>query len=261
MRSFIPLLSYGYALVGVAAVVLLIRVAWRRTSWEQLMQKVKGHSQRRSAGTPAQKDRSRDLRRLRDRYGRGLRGPADPLPDRLRALRSAPLAPLVRHATARRIRSVDPEEPEGILEARIPKDDEAKDADASKESSGPSEETQTREPATVDGFPEAWVRNVAALGPRRPIWGDIMLGIQVGGALSAGLVVLYITQYPFGSVTTSDPYFLQRLALNVAAFMGSWVIIGLIFGLMYEHLRGDPGLRKGLWLGAMILALTLPFQC
>jgi hypothetical protein len=39
---------------------------------------------------------------------------------------------------------------------------------------------------------------------------------EVGGALAAGLVLLYITQYPFGSVTTADPYYLQRLGLRWA---------------------------------------------
>jgi hypothetical protein len=260
MRSFIPLLSYGYALVGVAAVVLLIRMAWRRTSWEQLMKKVKGRSQRRSP--------EHLLRRIgRVIFAGYVIGTAGvfavlPIPfliafalfDRLLLRRSSDTRRLAEYAPSiRRNRRA-------LLEARIPKDDDAKDADTSKEASGSADATPAPETATVDGFPEAWVRNVAALGPRRPIWGDIMLGIQAGGVLSAGLVVLYITQYPFGSVTTSDPYFLQRLALNVVAFMGSWVIIGFVFGLMYEHLRGDSGLRKGLWLGAMILALTLPFQ-
>ena len=49
VRSFIPLLAYGYALVGVAAIVLLVRMAWRQTSWEQLMQTFPGQSPQRSA--------------------------------------------------------------------------------------------------------------------------------------------------------------------------------------------------------------------
>ena len=106
----------------------------------------------------------------------------------------------------------------------------------------------------------SWLRNVTAIGPRWPIWSDIVLALQVGAVVSVALVLLYLTQYPFDTVTTGDPYYLQRLGLNVAAFAGSWIVLGFFFGLMYANLRGESGLRKGLWLGAIILGLTLPFQ-
>jgi hypothetical protein len=262
MRSFIPLIAYGYALVGVAAVVCLVRIAWRHMSWEQIvLRSIGGRSGRSSAD------------QLLKRLGRvifagyviGTAGVfavlpipfliAFPLFDRLLLRRSSDARRLAQDAA--RIRSNRTE----LLEARIPNDGASKGEKEPPESvaSAPSGARMDVD-GLNPGFPKALVRNVAALGPRRPIWGDIVLGLQVGGILAAGLVLLYITQYPFASVTTADPYYLQRLGLNVAAFVGSWVIIGFFFGMMYEHLRGDSGLRKGLWLGGMILALTLPFQ-
>lgn len=268
MRSFIPLLAYGYALVGVAAVVLLVRIAWRRRSWEWIVLTS-------IDGGPSRSNAEQLLRRIGRvifaGYVIGTAGVfavlpvpfliAFPLFDRLMLRRPSDTKRLAGNATLIR------EHRGELLEARIPKDGDSSDEhgapDAGEEpaaAGGDDEEAATDAETTADGLQRWRVRNVAALGPRRPIWGDVVLSVQIGGALASGLVLLYLTQYPFTTVTTADPYYLQRLGLNVAAFVGSWVIIAFFFGLMYEHLRGESGLRKGLWLGALILALTLPFQ-
>ena len=232
------LLSYGYALVGVTAVVLLIRMAWRRTSWEQ-QQKVKG---RRSGG--ARNILRRIGRVIFAGYVIGTAGVFAVLPipfliafalfDRLLLRRSSDTRRLAEYAPSiRRHRRA-------LLEARIPKDDDAKDPDTSKEASGPADAMRAPETTTVDGFPAAWAGSwwrstLADRSGRHPAWAP-------DGVWRRPVILNQIRWIGHDG----RPYFLQRLGLNIAAFVGSCVIIGFFFGLMYEHLRGEFGLRKGL---------------
>jgi len=260
IRQFVGLLSYGYALFGLAVVVILVRGAWLATPWDRLVLELRGRTESGAAadgGDPVE---------LLKRTGRaifagfviGTAGVfavvplpffiAFPLFDRLLLRSTAETVELAGHAPAIRA------ERARLLTESI------------RKGLAPDEEDPTPAAAPVEVAPAAGslpsfhVDNVAALGPEDTIWGNVALGLKVGGALTAGLVLLYVGQYSFASVTTEDPYYLQRLGLNVAAFVASWLILGFFFGLMYEHLRGQSGMQKGLLLGAAILVLTLPFQ-
>ena len=271
--SFIQLLAYGYALVGVAAVILLVRSSWYRTRWERIVlpsnAPTSADPQSGSGATPDGAP-NESVEILLRRLGRvifagyviGTAGVfavlpipfliAFPLFDRVLLRRPSDTRHLARDASSIRLNRTD------LLEARIPGSEGPAGAGPSGAAS-PPDATEATPAATgavapsaevelvavrAASLPAAWIRNVAALGPRWPIWNDIVLGLQIGAVLSAGLVILYLTQYPFTTVTTSDPYYLQRLGLNVAAFVGSWVILGFFFGLMYANLRGESGCAR-----------------
>ena len=87
---------------------------------------------------------------------------------------------------------------------------------------------------TDDELPTAWIRNVVAIGPRRPIWGDVILGIQVGGLLAAGLVPS-CTSRNTRSVRSRPPTrtFSSGSASTSPRSLGTMVILGSFFGLMY----------------------------
>jgi hypothetical protein len=103
-------------------------------------------------------------------------------------------------------------------------------------------------------------RRVAEIGPALHVWGDAAFALKVAVRLVGGLFLLYLLQNPFGSVTFVDPYFAQRFGLSAISFGASWLVIAFFFGLMYEYLVGTSGLQKGMWLGVVILVLTVPFQ-
>jgi hypothetical protein len=280
IRQFVVLLSYGYALFGLAVVVILVRGAWLATPWDRLVLELRGRAE---AGAGAD---AGDPIELLKRTGRaifagfviGTAGVfavvpvpffiAFPLFDRLLLRSTAETEELARHASAiraERARLLA----ESIRKGLAPDEDDPPPTTAPVEApveapsdvagSAPSGSAGSV-PVAAGSMPAFHVDNVAALGPEDTIWGNVALGLKVGAALTVGLVLLYVGQYPFASVTTEDPYYLQRLALNVAAFIASWLILGFFFGLMYEHLRGGSGMQKGLLLGAAILVLTLPFQ-
>jgi hypothetical protein len=276
IRQFVSLLAYGYALFGLAVVVVLVRDAWFGVPWELLVADARGRD-----GEGGERE---DTEELLKRTGRaifagfviGTAGVfaviplpffiAFPLFDRLLLRPVAEIAELAREAPiirAERARLLS----ESIRKGLAPDEDDpppAIETTPSKQASRSPSRSLARSPSpsrsSADVSNPFRVGNVAALGPEDSVWGNVALGLKIGAALTAGLVVLYVGQYPFASVTTEDPYYLQRFGLDVAAFVGSWLIVGFLFGLMYEHLRGQSGMQKGLLLGGAILALTLPFQ-
>ena len=255
-QGMIALLAYGYALIGVAAVAGVVRAVWRATPWEAVVGF--GRSDRAADAATGPRGPERLLVRVgRVVFAGNVIGTAGvfavlpvpflvalPLFDRLllrprpEVLALAEAAPIIRTDRRRLLE-------ESIRRGTTP---EPKDA------------PWTPPDAGYVRSEEFMVRNVAAVGPAASVWGNVVLGLSVAGLLVIGLVALYLTQYSFTSVTSDDPHYLQRLGLNIAAFVGSWLIVAFLFGLMFEYLRGESGLQKGLWLGASILLLTLPFQ-
>jgi len=98
------------------------------------------------------------------------------------------------------------------------------------------------------------------LGPGPSVWANVRLALAWAAALELPLLLVYLWRYPFASITPQDPFYLQRLVFNIATFIGTWLTIAVAFALLYEYLRGNTGVRKGLWFGFAILALTVPWQ-
>jgi hypothetical protein len=119
------------------------------------------------------------------------------------------------------------------------------------------------QPASTAGQPAITPEleeRVAEIGLGRQVWSDAFYAVQAGSVIVIGLLLLYLLQDPFGSLSRFDTYYIQRLALSAIAFVGSWLVIAFFFGLMFEYLVGSSGLQKGIRLGLIILALTVPFQ-
>jgi len=110
--------------------------------------------------------------------------------------------------------------------------------------------------ATLETPEARWWDDVRAAS----LWSSVRFALWVGLVLQLPLLVLYVAQYPLAGVTREDPFYLQRPLLNLATFVASWLFVGLVFGLAYEYFHGTSGLRKGLVVGAAILAATVPIQ-
>lgn len=92
------------------------------------------------------------------------------------------------------------------------------------------------------------------------VWLNVRLALRAAAVLQVPLLLIYLWQYPFASMTQQDQYYLQRLIFNIATYVGTWLTMAVAFALLFEYLRGVSGVRKGLWFAFAILAVTVPWQ-
>ena len=108
-------------------------------------------------------------------------------------------------------------------------------------------------PPAAPAYPTRAIQAVLALPPRRYRAANTRLGVQVAGLLSLLLLPLYLAQ-----LDTTTAW--QSLALGLVAFMVRWLLIGALLGLLFEYIRGQTGLAKGVWLGVALLLVRVPFD-
>jgi hypothetical protein len=73
-------------------------------------------------------------------------------------------------------------------------------------------------------------------------------------------LLIYAAFFLPTTVSSNDPRIWLDLVSRVAIFVSEWAAIAFFFGLFYEHLAESTGLRKGLRLGVILLAITLPWR-
>jgi len=217
------LVAFAYPLVAITAVAFLVRAAWKWAAWEQT--------------PPFQRQVGRALFAG---FVIGTAGVLLPIPFVLAfvlfplMLRSRPEVARLFHS-ARRLRGE-----RTTIVAALLGDTQAADR---LELLGSSKEP-----------------GPAELGPEPTEWGSVRLALLTALVLEIPLLLVYIARYPFASMTNQDEFFIQRLVLNIVTFAGTWLTIALVFALLYVYLKGTTGVRKGIWFGLMILALTVPWQ-
>jgi hypothetical protein len=117
----------------------------------------------------------------------------------------------------------------------------------------PGTQAQGAPPSSSRVASRTAVDNVLALAPYRSRARNVRLGTQVAAALSLVVLPFYLVQ-----LDTTQAW--QLLAQGLFAFEVRWLVLGALFGLIYEYIRAPTGLSKGLWLGISAAVVRLPFD-
>jgi hypothetical protein len=97
---------------------------------------------------------------------------------------------------------------------------------------------------------------VLAVGPDRYPINNAFLGSRWAFWLQVPLLFLLFNAYI--SEGRYSPW--VSLLVSIFSFIFRWVIIGFTFGLFYERIRGNNGLRKALTLTLAIMVAYLPYR-
>jgi hypothetical protein len=98
---------------------------------------------------------------------------------------------------------------------------------------------------------------VLSVGP-----GDTSFNVRLGMIVALGptavLLLLYVLQ--LAAETRASPFAWLETGTRLLGFTARWLVIGGLFGLLYERIRGTTGIRKSLVFGLVVLAATVPFD-
>lgn len=101
---------------------------------------------------------------------------------------------------------------------------------------------------------------VLSLGPSVSPWQNAVRATRYGVLLQVLPLAIYAAFFLPATLSSNDPSLWLDLVSRLAMFVAGWAALAFFFGLFYEHLAEPTGLRKGLRLGLILLAITLPWR-
>lgn len=101
---------------------------------------------------------------------------------------------------------------------------------------------------------------VFAIGPYDSAWENGKWALRWGLFLSLPLLIIYSIAFLRGSIWTGHPYFYLSVLIRLLVFYLDWLVLAFFFGYFFNYLRGENGLKKGLWLAAFIVIAVLPLE-
>jgi hypothetical protein len=102
--------------------------------------------------------------------------------------------------------------------------------------------------------------SVLSLGPSDEPWHNAARATRLGLVLQLPPLILYFLVFLPPTFAQQDPRLGLDLVLRIAGFVADWAAFGFFFGLFYEYIDAPTGLRKGLRVSFLLLALTLPVR-
>jgi hypothetical protein len=259
LRSLLGLVTYGYAFLAFVAVALLAVRGYGSKTWERMV-----HPRNRGA-VDTFRQRGADYARWRNRAG------AVSTQGQFLLIGVFIFAAYVIGNTGVLLGLV----PVSFLAALLayyfvilrPADQVAEDARTAagrrtsrldRLRSRPAIEPDAEEAANERDDSESAKRPFLALGPFELIGQNARYGIAVGAILSLIWLPFSLPQLP--SLSGDDPHLWARLLVTIAVLASRWVILGFFIGAYFDFIRGSTGIRKALWLAAIIIVISAPFD-
>jgi hypothetical protein len=101
-------------------------------------------------------------------------------------------------------------------------------------------------PFTIGVYSRPWLNALFAVR-----WGLLLAGVPLIVSLTLSLPTI---------VSDVEPLLLLRVGLSATSTTLHWLGVALVFGLGFELIRGQTGIRKGLWMGFLAAVATGPFS-
>ena len=91
------------------------------------------------------------------------------------------------------------------------------------------------------------------VGPHSSDWQNSLWTIKRGCILTIPLLVIYIWQHSADLFVHQHEYLLLALTTSLVSFLAYWLVVAFFFGYFFGVIRGQSGIKKGLWLALMVI--------
>ena len=89
---------------------------------------------------------------------------------------------------------------------------------------------------------------------------NAVLGLRSAFLLQLPLLYIFIQYYLFKEIYSSSLHLWMILISQLISFVSRWLVMGFLFGLLYEFIRGNNGLRKSLFVSGAYALSILPYR-
>jgi len=101
---------------------------------------------------------------------------------------------------------------------------------------------------------------VLAFGPYKKPIKNAVLGLKTAFLLQLPLLYIFIQYYLFDKTDLGTEHLWLILLSQLVTFISGWLILGFFFGLLYEFIRGNNGLRKALFISGAYALSLIPYR-
>lgn len=89
---------------------------------------------------------------------------------------------------------------------------------------------------------------------------NALLGLKNAFLLQLPLLYVFVQYYLFKEISSSSLHLWLVLLSQLVSFISRWLVMGFFFGLLYELIRGNNGLRKSLFVSGAYAISILPYR-
>jgi hypothetical protein len=99
-----------------------------------------------------------------------------------------------------------------------------------------------------------------ATGPNKEPWENGINAAKMGFYFALAFLFIYSIFFHEKIIYIRPPYHLLPVLVGLSQFFLKYLVKAFFFGYFFQYLRGDSGLKKGLWLAGFIILCNLPLN-